>query len=346
MDNKTLQTLALFAMQNRSLVADSIVDLIGNTPMVRLNKLVKEHECHAEIVLKLESMQPSSSVKDRIAQSMIEKAEERGEIHPGITTLVEPTSGNTGIGLAMVGAAKGYSVIIVMTDTASMERRICVKALGAKLVLTSSEYGVKGCIAKAKEIVKRLGDNAKMLMQFENMDNPETHYLTTGPEIWYQMNHNIDAFVAGVGTGGTLSGTAKYLKEQNNSIKIYAVEPEESAVLSGQEKGKHKIQGIGPGFIAPTCDTSIIDEVITVQSDDAIYTARNLATSDGIFVGVSSGAAVKAALIIGKRSEMKGKRIAVIIPSFGERYLSTDLFSDIAIEAKNQEIEIVDMSIA
>ena len=321
------------------LIADSIVDLIGRTPCVRITKLAKENNCVAEIVLKLESMEPCSSVKDRLAKSLIEEAEKRGEISPGVTTLVEPTSGNTGIGLAMVAAAKGYKVVLVMPSTMSTERRVMLKALGAKLVLTPGEKGMKGAIAKAEKIVKDLGDNGRMLQQFTNKDNVKVHYETTGPEIWHQTGGRIDALVGGVGTGGTISGTGTFLKEQNSALKVFAVEPAESAVISGNSPAPHKIQGIGAGFIPENYHASIVDEVLPISSEQAIATARILATLEGVFVGISSGAAVRAALNVGAREEMAGKRIVVVIPSFGERYLSTVLFQDLSVEAAAQQPE-------
>ena len=306
------------------LVADTILDLIGRTPCVRVNKLNVEAGCKANIILKLESMEPCSSVKDRLAKAMVMGAEERGEITPGETVLVEPTSGNTGIGLAMVAAARGYKCIIVMPHTMSTERRVMLKALGAELVLTPGENGIKGVFLKADEIVKSLNGKGRCLQQFSNPDNVEVHMKTTGPEIWHQTQGTVDALVAGVGTGGTISGTGKFLKSKKPSVQVYGVEPEESAVISGNEPGAHKIQGIGAGFVPDNYLREVIDEVVPIHSDLAISTSRALAVEEGIFVGISAGAAVAAALKIGARDEMAGKNIVVIIASFGERYVISE----------------------
>ena len=323
-------------------IANSVTDLIGRTPMVRLGRVATESGSVAHIILKLESMEPCSSVKDRLGKALIEGAEERGEIKPGETVLVEPTSGNTGIGLAMVAAAKGYEMILVMPSTMSTERRVMLKALGAKLVLTPGEKGMKGAIAKAHEIVTNLGGKGRVLQQFNNPDNPKTHRETTGPEIWWQTEEKVDILVGGVGTGGTITGCAQFLKSVKPDISIVAVEPAESAVLSGNPAGPHKIQGIGAGFIPENCHQSLLNEIVQIDSNTAIATARNLAVKEGIFVGISSGAAVAAACKVGARPENAGKTVVCIIPSFGERYLSTALFADLSAEAAAQQPEPVD----
>eukprot|EP01033_Poteriospumella_lacustris_P018887 gene18887-13619_t len=332
----------------RPLIADSIVDVIGATPCVRLGRLAKENNVVANIVLKLESMEPCSSVKDRIAKSMIEEAEKRGEISPETTFLIEPTSGNTGIGLAMVAAAKGYECILVMPATMSMERRVMLRALGARLVLTPGDKGMKGAIAKAAELLSSTqdgntprGKRGFTLQQFENPDNPKVHRETTGPELWYQTEGKLDILVGGVGTGGTLTGTAQFLRSVNPALHVVAVEPQESAVLSGEAPGPHKIQGIGAGFIPKNCDTSEINEIVKIPSEAAISTSRAIASKEGVFVGISAGAALAAAIEVGQRAENAGKTIVVIIPSFGERYLSTALFADLFQEVSQQAPEPV-----
>jgi len=325
----------------RPLIANSILDLIGATPCVRLGRYGKENGVIANIILKLESMEPCSSVKDRIGKSMIEEAELRGDIIPGETVLVEPTSGNTGIGLAMVAAAKGYQIILVMPNTMSLERRVMLKALGAKLVLTPGDKGIKGTIRKAEEIVAGLGSRGFMLQQFNNTDNPKVHRETTGPEIWAQTEGKVDIFVSGVGTGGTITGVTQFLRTVNPQLKVAAVEPAESPVLSGGAPGPHKIQGIGAGFVPNNCHLDLIDQIIKVNAEKAMLTARALATKEGIFIGISSGAAVAAAIELGRLEENRDKNIVVIIPSFGERYLSTPLFADLHAEAVSQQAEEV-----
>lgn len=301
-------------------VANSVYELIGRTPIVKLNRLVDEDS--ADIYLKLEFMNPGSSVKDRIALAMIEDSEKKGLIKPG-DTIIEPTSGNTGIGLAMVAAAKGYKTILVMPETMSIERRNLLRAYGAELVLTPGPEGMGGAIRKADELAKENGYFVPQ--QFNNIANPEVHRLTTGPEIVEQMGDQLDAFISGVGTGGTISGAGSVLKEAYPGINIVAVEPEDSPVLSGGKPGPHKIQGIGAGFIPQTLNTDIYDEIVQIKNDDAMETARKVAKEEGILVGISSGAAISAALQVAKKLG-KGKKVLAIIPSNGERYLSTALY--------------------
>ena len=307
-------------------IYSKIIDTIGNTPLVELTNIEKKYNLKARIVAKVESFNPGGSVKDRIAKAMIEKAEKEGLINQD-TVLVEPTSGNTGIGLSMVAASKGLRIILTMPETMSVERRNLLKAYGAELVLTEGAKGMKGAIAKAEELAKEI-PNSFIPSQFTNKANPNIHYLTTGPEIYNDLEGNIDFFVAGVGTGGTLSGTGKYLKEQKPSIKAIAVEPETSPVLSKGTPGPHKIQGIGAGFVPATLDTSIYDEIITIGNEEAFEMGRESARVEGLLVGISSGAAMKAAIKIAQREENAGKTIVVLLPDTGERYLSTAMFQE------------------
>lgn len=308
-----------------SKIINSALELIGNTPMLKLNHYMSAHKIeNATILAKLESMNPAGSAKDRVALSMIEDAEARGLLKPG-ATIIEPTSGNTGIGLAAVATLKGYRVVLTLPETMSIERRTLLSAYGAEIVLTDGKAGMSGAIKKAEELQKEIPDSI-ILGQFDNPANPAAHRATTGPEIWEQTDGNIDIFVAGVGTGGTLSGAGEYLKEKNPSIKIVAVEPATSAVLSGEPAGPHGLQGIGGGFIPKTLNTEIYDEIIKITDDEA-YTEGNLfGKTEGLLVGISSGAALKAATILAERPENKGKVIVSLLPDSGDRYLSTPLF--------------------
>lgn len=303
----------------------NVTELIGNTPVVELSKLEKQEGLKAQLLAKVEFFNPAGSVKDRIAKRMIEKAEEQGLLKEG-ATIIEPTSGNTGIGLASVCASKGYKAIFTMPETMSVERRNLLKAYGAKIVLTPGAQGMKGAIAKAKELQEST-PNSLIPSQFTNLENPQAHYETTGPELWEQTDGKIDIFVAGVGTGGTISGTGKYLKEKNPNIKIVAVEPEGSPVLSQGKAGPHGIQGIGAGFVPDTLNTKIYDEIITVTNENAYNTGRAIAQKEGLLVGISSGASIYAAIQLAKRPENEGKRIVALMPDTGERYLSTPMFT-------------------
>ncbi|QDG75202.1 cysteine synthase A [Labrenzia sp. PHM005] len=309
----------------RGKIYSSITDTIGDTPLVRLDRLAEAHGVKANLLGKLEFFNPIGSVKDRIGVAMIESMEQAGTIEPGKTTLVEPTSGNTGIALAFVAAAKGYRLILVMPETMSVERRKMFKILGAELELTEGAKGMKGAIAKAEELLAEI-DGAVMPQQFENPANPEIHRNTTAEEIWNDTDGQVDAFVSGIGTGGTITGVSQVLKERKPDLHVVAVEPADSPILSGGQPGPHKIQGIGAGFVPGVLDTDVFDEVITVANEDAFAAARDVAAKEGIPVGISSGAALTAAVKIGQRDDMAGKNIVVIIPSFAERYLSTALF--------------------
>ncbi len=308
-------------------IKNSAVELIGNTPLLKLNRYTQAVGVKdATILAKLEYLNPAGSVKDRIALAMIEDAEKKGLLKEG-ATIIEPTSGNTGIGLAAVATARGYRTIITLPDTMSVERRNLLKAYGAELVLTEGAKGMKGAIAKAEELNKEI-EGSIVLGQFVNPANPAAHKATTGPEIWKQTDGAVDIFIAGVGTGGTISGVGAYLKEQNPNVKVIAVEPATSAVLSTGKAGAHKIQGIGAGFVPDTLDTTIYDEIIPIENEDAFAEGKKFAVTEGILVGISSGAALKAASIVANREENKGKNIVVLLPDSGDRYLSTPLFAD------------------
>ena len=306
-------------------IAKQLTELVGKTPLLELNKYSRAKDLKTPVIAKIEYFNPGGSVKDRIALAMIEDAEQKGLLKPG-ATIIEPTSGNTGVGLALVSAVKGYRLILTMPETMSVERRNLVKAFGAEVRLTSGKEGMPGAIRAAEELRKTI-PGAVILQQFENASNPAKHYATTGPEIWNDTDGQIDIFVAGVGTGGTISGAGKYLKEKNPDVKVIAVEPKSSPVLNGGQSGPHKIQGIGAGFVPNTYDANVIDEVFDVENDEAIRTGREVARQEGLLVGISAGAALYAAIQVAKRPENQGKKVVVLLPDTGERYLSTVLYA-------------------
>ena len=308
------------------MLVKNLIELVGNTPLMELAKVEEKYALKGKIFAKIEYFNPAGSVKDRIAMQMILDAEEEGKLKKG-ATIIEPTSGNTGIGLSAIGVARGYRVIIVMPESMSLERRKLVQAYGAELVLTEAAKGMKGAIAKANELLEEI-EGSVILGQFDNPSNPKVHYLTTGPEIYKDLNGKVDVLVSGVGTGGTISGAGKFLKEQNKNTKVFAVEPLASAVLSGEKPGPHMIQGIGPGFVPNTLDTNIYDEIIKVSNEDALAFGKMISRTEGILVGISSGAALFAAVELAKKEEYANKNIVVVLPDNGDRYLTTKLFEE------------------